>query len=163
MNLIVMTGLCFLAHLPWWKGWQSLLSVKKRFVIWLPWWLSDKVSTCQCRRCWRWGSIPGLGRSPGVGNGNLLQHSCLGNPMDRGAWRVTVHGAAKSWIWLSTHTQMFVIKIVDIVLCTIVLFSSCFLVIMHHFVVIQSPCFPRGRNDLLHSWTWVWPHGLFGP
>ena len=42
------------------------------------------------------GSIPGLGRSPGEENGNLLQHSCLGNPMDRGAWWATVHGAAKS-------------------------------------------------------------------
>ena len=35
------------------------------------------------------GSIPGLGRSPEVGNGNPLQHSCLGNPMDRGAWQAT--------------------------------------------------------------------------
>ena len=42
------------------------------------------------------GSIPGLGRSHGVGNGKLLQYSCLGNPMDRGAWRATVHGVAKS-------------------------------------------------------------------
>ena len=41
------------------------------------------------------GSIPGLGRSPGEGNGNLLQYSCLGNHMDRGAWMATVHGVAK--------------------------------------------------------------------
>ena len=41
------------------------------------------------------GSIPGLGRSPGEGNGNPLQDSCLGNPMDRGAWRATVHGVTK--------------------------------------------------------------------
>ena len=39
--------------------------------------------------------IPGLGGSPGEGNGNPLQYSCLGNPMDRRAWRATVHGAAK--------------------------------------------------------------------
>ena len=39
--------------------------------------------------------IPGSGRSPGEGNGSPLQYSCLGNPMDRGAWRATVHGAAK--------------------------------------------------------------------
>ena len=39
------------------------------------------------------GLIPGLGRSPGEGNGNPLQYSCLGNPMDRGAWRATVHGS----------------------------------------------------------------------
>ena len=42
------------------------------------------------------GSIPGSGRSPGGGNGNLLQYSCLENPMDRGAWRATVHGVSKS-------------------------------------------------------------------
>ena len=41
------------------------------------------------------GSISGLGRSPGEGNGKLLQYSCLGNPMDRGAWWATVHGVAK--------------------------------------------------------------------
>ena len=41
------------------------------------------------------GSIPGLGRSPGEGNGNPLQYSCLGNPMDRGAWWAIVHGVAK--------------------------------------------------------------------
>jgi len=42
------------------------------------------------------GSVPGLGRSPGVGNGNPLQYSCLENPKDRGAWQATVHGVAKS-------------------------------------------------------------------
>ena len=42
------------------------------------------------------GLIPGLGRSPGGGKGTLLQDSCLENPMDRRAWRVTVHGVAKS-------------------------------------------------------------------
>ena len=47
------------------------------------------------------GSIPGSGRSPGEGNGNPLQYSCLGNPMDRGAWGATVHGVAKSRTQLS--------------------------------------------------------------
>ena len=42
------------------------------------------------------GSIPGSGRSPGEGHGNPLQYSCLENPMDRGAWRATVHGVTKS-------------------------------------------------------------------
>ena len=42
------------------------------------------------------GSVPGLGRSPGEGNGNPFQYSCLENPMDRGAWRATDHGVAKS-------------------------------------------------------------------
>ena len=42
------------------------------------------------------GLIPGLGRSPGEGNGNPLQYSCLENPMDGGAWRATVHGITES-------------------------------------------------------------------
>ena len=42
-------------------------------------------------------SIPGSGQSPGEGNGNPLQYSCLENCMDRGAWRATVHRVAKSW------------------------------------------------------------------
>jgi len=47
------------------------------------------------------GSIPELGRSPGGGNGNPLQYSCLENPMDRGTWRLTVHGVTKSQTRLS--------------------------------------------------------------
>ena len=43
------------------------------------------------------GLIPGLGRSPGRGNGNPLQYSCLENPMDREAWRAIVHRTTKSW------------------------------------------------------------------
>ena len=42
------------------------------------------------------GSVPGSGRSPGEGNGNPFQYSCLENPMDRGVWQATVHGVAKS-------------------------------------------------------------------
>ena len=42
------------------------------------------------------GSVSGSGRSPGEGNGNPLQCTCLGNPMDRGAWQATVHGSQKS-------------------------------------------------------------------
>ena len=51
------------------------------------------------------GLIPGLGRSPGRGNGNLLWHSCLGNPVDRGAWWVTLNAAAKE---LDTTEQLSV-------------------------------------------------------
>ena len=50
------------------------------------------------------GSIPGLGRSPGEGNGNPLQCSCLENSMDGGAWWATVHGVAKSRTRLSEFT-----------------------------------------------------------
>ena len=41
------------------------------------------------------GLIPGLGRTPGEGNGNPLQYSCLENPMDRGAWQATIHGVTR--------------------------------------------------------------------
>ena len=47
------------------------------------------------------GSIPGSGRSPGEGDGNPLQYSCLGNLMDRGAWWATVHSVAKGQTGLS--------------------------------------------------------------
>ena len=52
------------------------------------------------------GLIPGLKRSPGVGNGNLPQYFCLKNPMDRGAWRATVHGVAKSQTQPSVHAHL---------------------------------------------------------
>ena len=54
------------------------------------------------------GSIPGLGRSPGEGNGNPLQYSCLENPMDRGAWRATVHGVARVGHDLATKPPPYI-------------------------------------------------------
>ena len=51
-----------------------------------------------------WGSILGLGRSPGEGNSNPLLYSCLENPMDREAWLASVHGVIKSWTRLSDFT-----------------------------------------------------------
>ena len=60
-----------------------------------------KVSACNVGDL---GSIPGSGRSPGEGNGNPLQYSCLENPMDGGAWWATVHGVAKSRARLSDFT-----------------------------------------------------------
>jgi len=62
-----------------------------------------KVSTCNAGDL---GLIPGLGRSPGEGNGNPLQYSCLENPMYGGAWWATVHGVIKSWTRLSDFTLM---------------------------------------------------------
>ena len=58
----------------------------------LPRWLSGKESACQCQRH---SFIPGSQRSLGEGNGNPLQYSSLGHPMDTGAWWATVHGVAK--------------------------------------------------------------------
>ena len=57
------------------------------------------------------GSIPGLERCPGEGNGNPLLYSCLGNLMDRGGWWATVHGVAKSWIRLNDeHFHFYFFK-----------------------------------------------------
>ena len=64
-----------------------------------------KASACNAGAL---GSIPGSGRSPGEGNGNPLQYSCLENPMDGGAWWATVHGVAKSLTRLSYFTFTFV-------------------------------------------------------
>ena len=59
---------------------------------------ADKESTCQAGDS---GLIPKSGRPPGEGNSNPLQYYCLGNPMERGVWRVTVLGISKSWTLLN--------------------------------------------------------------
>ena len=60
----------------------------------LPWWLSSQESTCQCRRP---RLDPWVSKIPWRKEWLPLQYSCLGNPMDRGAWRATIHGVAKQW------------------------------------------------------------------
>ena len=77
-----------------WKGGLEVGGKRGRRKRWgLLWWVSGKELACSAGDL---GSIPGSGRSPGEGTGNPLQYSCLGKPMDRGAWRATVHGVAKS-------------------------------------------------------------------
>ena len=87
----------------------SILQMSKlRFC--LPQWLSGKESAYNAGEAVDSGLIPGSGRSPGGGNGNPLQYSCLGNSMDRGAWWATVPGVTQSWIWLkqlSMHANRF--------------------------------------------------------
>ena len=73
--------------------------------IGLPWRLVGKESTCNAGAS---GLIPGSERSPGGGHGNSPQYSCLENPMDRGAWRATIHRVTKSRVrlkWLSPHAR----------------------------------------------------------
>ena len=70
------------------------------------WWISTRESTYRCRRCRKHGFTPGLGWSPGEGSGNPLQYSCLGNSMDRGAWRLTVRGLQRAGPnWVSKQQQ----------------------------------------------------------
>ena len=66
------------------------------------------------------GSMPGWGRSPGEGNGNSLQYSCLGNLVNRGAWWATVHGVSKNWTQLNNNNnttakliyQIYILKVI---------------------------------------------------
>ena len=73
--------------------------------------LSDKESACSAGDI---SLISGLVRSPGEGNGNPLQYSCLGNPMDRGAWQAPVHGVAKSQTRLSDWAQHYHVLFSDL-------------------------------------------------
>ena len=68
----------------------------------------SKESTCNAGDCNARDSslIPGSGRSPGEGNGNPLQYSCLGNPMDRGGWQATLHGVTKD-LDMTDHTHTY--------------------------------------------------------
>ena len=76
---------------------HGLLSAVSRARLGLPRWLSGTDSACQCRSCRDAGSSPGSGRSllRGGGNGRPTQHSCLDNPMDRGAWCTTFRRVAE--------------------------------------------------------------------
>ena len=67
--------------------------------------MAPKASACNAGDL---GSVLGSGRSPGEGNGNPLQYSCLENPMDGGAWWATVHGVTKSRTWLSDFTFTYI-------------------------------------------------------
>ena len=74
-------------------------------------------------------STPGSGRSPGGGHGNPLQYSCLENPMDRGAWRATVHRFAKSWTrlkQLSTHMHILYVDMYSLLLRPLLVGHLCF-------------------------------------
>ena len=76
----------------------GLFIASVRMNMGLPKWLSGKEFTCQAGEE---DLIPESGRFTGEGKGNPPQYSCLGNLMDRGVWRVTIHGVTKSQTWLS--------------------------------------------------------------
>jgi len=90
------------------------------------------------------GSIPGSGRSSGEGNGNPLQYSCLENPMDRGAWRATIHGVAKS----QTMQQQTISKTDMLLYKNIMAFKHNFLFLTQllidnsYFFSVRAVCHP---------------------
>ena len=101
--------ICILLHVSTFSIFMWLVFLWFYFIsfissVRLPWCLSDKKSACQCRDTRVVGWIPGLRRSPGEENGNPLQYSCLGNPLDSRAWRATVYGVAKKSDRLSNYT-----------------------------------------------------------
>ena len=90
-------------HRDWTRVSRGSCITSRFFTTQLPGeWLSGKESACNARDP---GSTPVSGRSHGEGNGNPLQYSCLGNPMDRGAWQATVHGVARVRHNLATKQQ----------------------------------------------------------
>ena len=94
-----------LTHLSWTSDGDSKEKIISYPAIWCDmWWqrasqaeIVVKTSSATAGDVRDAGLIPGSGRSPGGGNGNPLQYSCLENPMDRGAWRATVHKVRMSW------------------------------------------------------------------
>ena len=84
---------------------------------------NGKESAYQCRRCKRHRLNPWVGKIPRGGNGNPLQYACLENPMDRGAWRATVHTVPQSWTQLSTEHKACTM----VLLCLTAEMPDCFL------------------------------------
>ena len=89
------------------SDWTESSTISVCIIIYLhsfPGGSDSKASACNAGDL---GSIPGLGRSPGEGNGNLFQYSCLENPMDGGAWYTTPHWVEKCWTQLSDFNFQF--------------------------------------------------------
>ena len=85
------------------KNWFVSILLRLLHLCLFPGGSEVKASTCNIGDV---GSIPGSGRSPGEGNGNPLQYSCLENPMGGGAWQATVHGVTKSRTRLNEFTSL---------------------------------------------------------
>ena len=116
-------------------------------------WPSSKEFTCNAGATGDTGSIPGLGRSLGGGNGNSLQYSCLENPMDGGAWQATVQRVTKSWTRLkrrSTHRTGPSVYHVEYK-------------ISQHWICILK--FPQSSNwvKLLNCCPWDEAHAVYWP
>ena len=98
------------------------------------------------------GSNPGWEISSGEGNGNLLQYSCLRNPMDRGAWQATVHGFAKSRSQLSTHTHTVIFNFLR---NHHTIFRSHWTIVHFQQQCKEVPISPHPHQHLLFSVFWI--------
>ena len=92
------------------------------------------------------GLIPGWGRSPGEANSNLLQYSCLENPTDRGSWRATVHGVAKSRTWLERLTFSLVTncQVVIHLVNRLPVFPFLFFLVTQSLILFRATCAQSG-------------------
>ena len=96
------------------------------------------------------GSVSGSGRSPGGGNENSLQYSCLENPMDRGAWRATVHGIAITQNWSNLACTQH-ISVYDLSICRII---SIFSVDGHFVKMIRL--LTKNLEIYVYMYYWMW-------
>ena len=91
-------------------------------------------------------SIPGSGRFLGTGNGNPFQYSCLENSMDRRAWWAMVHGVARSWTRLSTHTYLYLLFYMSLMSQLFYMYFTSSLAVfssLHFFIVVaETSIFP---------------------
>ena len=95
--------------------------------------------------------MPGLERSPRVGNGNLLQYSYLKNSMERGAWWATVHRAVKSRTWLTEHTYIFIHSLIH----TPQLYSALWKIETTSLSIFISPSFAKMHRILTTFIIWI--------
>ena len=95
-----------------------------------------------------WGLIPESGRSPGEGNGNPPQYSCLENSMDRGAWWATAHGVRKSQAWPTDWHCNTVINSILTLWGVTQLFHSSYTVLHPHQPCMRVPAFPHSLQQL---------------
>ena len=116
-----------------------------------------KESTCQCRRLRRHRFSPWVGKIPGEGNGNALQYSCLGNSMDRGAWRATVYSFTELDTTERAHTQTCVCMFIYIYICFIELDKAVVHVIrLASFLWLWFQCVcPLMPSHNTYLLTWV--------
>ena len=161
-----------------WKG-VDCLGGGYAQIMGFPGGISGKESACQCRRCKRCKLEPWSERFPGEGNGNLFQYSCLGNPMDRGAWQAIVHGVTKNGTWPSVWVHMpkllvFEEEVIEKVLDVNLKLLLCKSLNLWHIIYFFFPLyemtwapawFPRWRWNLFFRFVWFYlflHHILFG-